>query len=209
MTDPVFTEKVLVIRRQLFDDLGSFQGIHTDPEHYLPHFLDHENNFFLERSLAESDPSHKQIIPYALFHHRGRFLHYVRGKAGGEKRLTAKGSLGIGGHINTEDYAEAHLGRETYLNGVDREVKEEIRFRGEVRQRVVALLNDDSNPVGQVHLGVVHLFDLLADRPEVEPNEASIANPEFLTLEELQNRREQLESWSAYCVDALPGFLGT
>ncbi|MEM6909974.1 MAG: hypothetical protein AAF555_00180 [Verrucomicrobiota bacterium] len=207
MTDAPSQEKVLVVPRSLFEALGSFQGIHTDPEKYLPSFLDPKNNFFLERAAAEEDPNYKQIIPYALFHHRGRFLHYVRGQAGGEKRLAAKGSLGIGGHINTDDYQEEHLGPATYLHGVAREVKEEIRFQGEIQQRVVALLNDDSNSVGQVHLGVVHLFDLLADSPQVEPNEAPITDLEFLSLSELEGRSERLESWSAFCVPALPSFM--
>ena len=86
-------EKVLVIRRQLFDDLGSFNGFKPEVESYLPAMLSPENNFFLERDLAEEDPGYKQIIPYAIFHHDGRFLHYVRGKKSGEQRLAAKGSI--------------------------------------------------------------------------------------------------------------------
>ena len=30
-------------------------------------------------------------------------LHYVRGKKAGEQRLVAKGSIGIGGHMNGRD----------------------------------------------------------------------------------------------------------
>jgi predicted NUDIX family phosphoesterase len=192
-------ERVLVVPRGLFDELGAFQGLSTAVERYLPTFLKPENNFFLLRDDAEKDPSHKQIIPYAVFHHEGRLLHYVRGKKSGEQRLASKGSLGIGGHINSEDAGAEHLGRATYETGVDREVNEELKLGGSYTQRIVALLNDDSNEVGQVHLGVVHVFDL--DSADVAPNEAPITNLEFLTREELAARRDLLESWSQIIFD--------
>jgi len=96
-------EQVLVVRRQLLDDLGSFQGLSAEVDRYLPEFLKRENNFFVARSAAEDDPSLKQIIPYAVFCHGDRILHYTRGSKSGEKRLVAKESIGIGGHINDSD----------------------------------------------------------------------------------------------------------
>ena len=67
-------------------------------------------------------------------------------------------------------------------------------------QRVVGLINDDSNEVGQVHLGVVHLFELESD--DVVSNEEAIQDIQFLTLPEL-NRQDGLETWSRICVDYL------
>ena len=198
-------ERVLVIPRPLFDALGAFQGLTTDVDRYLPAFLDPANNHFLARDDAEEDPSHKQIIPYALFHHQGRLLHYVRGGKTGEKRLAAKGSLGIGGHINSDDAAQSSIERSTYLTGVEREMNEELVLRSAYRQRIVALINDDSNEVGQVHIGVVHLFDL--DSPDVEANEAPITQLEFLSRDELAARRELLETWSQICFDHLDRIL--
>ena len=192
-------EQVLVVKRELFDSLGSFQGLSPETDRYLPQFLSEENNFFMLRDLAEDDPSHKQIIPYAIFHHDGKFLHYVRGKKSGEQRLAAKGSIGIGGHINTEDAEASSLERDTYMTGVDREMNEELVIGAPYQQRIVALLNDDSNEVGQVHLGVVHLFELQS--PEVSANEAAISELEFLSHDELRARRDQLETWSQICVD--------
>lgn len=192
-------EHVLVVRRELFDSIGSFQGLSPAVASYLPQFLSERNNFFMLRDLAEDDPTHKQIIPYAIFHHGGKFLHYVRGKKSGEQRLAAKGSIGIGGHINTEDAEAASLQRDTYMTGVDREMNEELVIGSDYQQRIVALLNDDSNEVGQVHLGVVHLFEL--ESPEVAPNEAAITDLEFLSHAELKARRDQLETWSQICVD--------
>ncbi|MEZ5325328.1 MAG: hypothetical protein R3F19_09710 [Verrucomicrobiales bacterium] len=194
-------ERVLVVPRPLFDELGSFQGFSADVERYLPSFLNPENNSFLLRDHAEDDPGHKQIIPYAIFHHNGRILHYVRGSKSGEQRLAAKGSVGIGGHINSEDAEQASIEKDTYLTGVEREINEELILDGNYRQRLVGLINDDSNEVGKVHLGVVHVFDLESDH--VLPNENPITELEFFDREQLAARREHLETWSQICFDHL------
>lgn len=194
-------ENVLVISRELFDRLGAFEGINFETDRYLYHLLNPANNYFLRRDLAEDDPSHKQIIPYAIFQHGDRYLHYVRGGKGGEKRLLAKGSIGIGGHINDHDQAAASLDKDTYTVGVEREIEEELHLTGGHSQQILALINDDSNEVGRVHLGIVHLFTLESD--QVHAAEASIENLSFLTLAELTARRDQLETWSRICLDGL------
>jgi predicted NUDIX family phosphoesterase len=90
-------ENVLVVRRSLFDELGSFHGLSFEPEKYLSALLSRGNNFFLPRAQAENDPTHKQIIPYALIVHGETILHYVRGKKAGEQRLVSKGSIASAG----------------------------------------------------------------------------------------------------------------
>ena len=195
-------EQILVVKRELFDTLGAFQGINTAVQKYYNALLDPSNNFFIDRAAAEDDPSHKQLIPYALFHHQGKFLNYQRGKSGGEARLHAKRSLGIGGHINPVDTRDDHLGLETYMAGVEREIEEELNINGSHTQKIVAVLNDDSNDVGKVHLGVVHLFELESD--DITSNEDSIADLKFSTIAELQGEmRDSLESWSQFCADIL------
>lgn len=195
-------EEILVIPREVFDSLGAFQGIETDALRYLEAILDPANNFFMDRGEAETDPSFKQIIPYALFHHNGRYLHYTRGKSGGESRLHAQGSVGIGGHINPVDERADPLGRETYLAGVEREIDEELNIGGGHKNRIVALLNDDSNDVGKVHLGVVHIFDL--DSDDVTSAEDSLANLSFQPSEKLKGELyPTLETWSQFCIDQL------
>jgi len=68
-------ENILVIKRSLFDQLGAFQGLCFESEKYLKAILARGNNFFLPRSQAERDPTHKQIIPYALIAHGDKVLH--------------------------------------------------------------------------------------------------------------------------------------
>ncbi len=199
-------EQILVVTRELFNNLGDFQGINTDMDRYLPSLLHPENNFFMDRGAAEDDPSHKQLIPYCIFRHKSeqgdRYLHYTRGKAGGESRLHAQVSIGVGGHINPVDQREDHLGEKTYIAGVEREIDEELNIAAGHTNRIVALLNDDSNEVGKVHLGVVHMIDLETD--EVRANEDAIANLAFCTLDELRGPLyDRLETWTRFCVDAI------
>ena len=194
-------ESVLVIKRELFDEIGTFQGISTEIDKYLSAFLNPINNFFIHRELAEDDPTHKQIIPYAIFKHGDKFLKYLRGKKSGEQRLASKSSIGIGGHINQDDFNSSSLEKDTYLTGIEREINEELIINCDYNNLPIALINDDSNDVGQVHLGVVHLFDLESD--QVEAGEANIENLEFLSIDDLLREKDNLESWSQICVDHL------
>ena len=201
-------ENVLVVRRKLFDELGNFHGLNFEPAKYLPALLSRGNNFFLRRNQAENDPTHKQIIPYAIIAHGDTVLHYVRGKKAGEQRLVAKGSIGIGGHMNEEkdellwNFA---LDEAAYRTGVEREVNEEIKIETAFEDRIVALLNDDTTEVGRVHLGIVHVFRLA--EPKVTKREAMITNVAFLTKDELLARRDSLETWSQLCVDSFDRLL--
>ena len=192
---------VLVVRRALLEKFGIFHGLNFDVEKYLPALLSRENNFFMERSLAELDPDFKQIIPYVLLVHEGRVLHYVRGKKAGEQRLVSKGSIGIGGHMNDGDEGLFALDNAAYLEGVRREVCEELNVQTPFENRIVALLNDDTTEVGRVHLGVVHVFTL--ETPDVQKREAMITNLSFLNRNELLAQRAGMETWSQICVDSL------
>ena len=181
-------ENVLVVRRSLFDELGSFHGLNFEPQPYLDAMLARGNNYFLARAAAENDPTHKQIIPYALLACGDRVLHYVRGKKAGEQRLVAKGSIGIGGHMNDEDESLFAWDEQAYRAGVEREVNEEVVIETTFEDRIVALLNDDTTEVGRVHLGVVHVFRLA--EPKVQKREAMITNLAFLTKAEFGATRK-------------------
>ncbi len=194
-------EHVLVITRQLLDQLGSFQGFQPEVDRYLHAMLAPGANFFMERPAAELDPSHKQLIPYSIFHHNGRYLCYTRGGKSGEKRLVAKSSVGIGGHINPVDQSHDGLGESMYYNSIEREITEELVIGGTHTQEVIGLINDDSTEVGSVHLGVVHRFELSSD--DVKSNEDAIQDLRFHTLQELIDSRDQLETWSQIIVDHL------
>lgn len=193
-------EQVLVVPREAFETVGAFNGVRLNPQDYLNAFLKPGVAHFMDRELAEQSPQFKQIIAYAIFCHGGRVLAYSRTAKGNETRLHDKWSLGIGGHINPIDGLADNLN--TYLAGVEREIREEITFSGAAQQQLYAVINDDTNEVGSVHLGIVHRFDL--DSEEVSANEKALANLGFRDLEELAGPLyDKLETWSAICVDAL------
>jgi predicted NUDIX family phosphoesterase len=199
------SENVLVIRRELFDQLGSFQGLNFEPRKYVEAILSRGNNSFLPRYEAETNPAYKQIIPYALMAFENKLAYYVRGKKAGERRLVAKGSIGIGGHMNETDESLFAMDERAYRAGVEREVNEELKIDTPFEDRIVALLNDDTTEVGQVHLGIVHVFKLA--QPKLQKREAMITGLTFLAKDELGERRETMETWSQICLDSIERLL--
>jgi len=198
----VDVEQVLVVPTSLFHQLGHFQGFSTDTEHYLQELLSPEHTSYRPRPEMEEDPSFKQLIPYVIFQYRDaegqiHLFQYTRGKGQGEKRLHQKRSIGIGGHISSEDAAEVNA----YDEGMRRELAEEVIIDTEYTERCVGLINDDETPVGTVHLGVVHVFDVT--QPNVAPHEDEIADAGFRPLSELLNEIEQFETWSQISLQAL------
>lgn len=183
------------------------QGVAPGGGPWLPILLDPANTRFILRAEAESDPAWKQIIPYVILRcgsgANTAVFCYQRGAGGGEARLRALGSIGLGGHINPADEGLfSAAGREAYAAAVQRELEEEVELGAAVRRRrVCGVLNDDSTPVGQVHVGVVHLWDLAA--PAVRPRERQIAAAGFRPLAELRRAGgEGLETWSQLCLAA-------
>jgi len=116
-------------------------------------------------------------------------------------------SIGIGGHVNPADdmplYSHNDRGgmENTYHEAGKREVAEEVATDAGHTNHIVALLNDDSTEVGQVHLGIVHYWELSA--PNVTRREQMITQLAFLSPSELQQRRDELETWSQLCLDNL------
>lgn len=197
-TTPV--EHVLVVPTLLFHEIGVFQGFHSDTGRYLETLLDPMHTLYLARPDAEEDPSYKQLIPYCLFRHGDSIFHYTRGTKQGEARLHAKKSVGVGGHISTLDRDSQ---QETYLAGMERELDEEVSIETGYREQLIGLLNDDSNDVGKVHLGVVHVFDL--DQPQVLPREESMIDAGFAPLSQLVEEIDSFETWSQICLKFLAG----
>jgi len=196
-------EQVLVIKREVLDKFGTFHGLMFDVQRYLKEIFAPGVCSFIPRPLAEKDPSFKQLIPYVIMGCGGKYLTYVRGKRAGETRLVSKRSMGIGGHINPIDAMSMFNASfyDTYLDAVVREIAEEVNVNTVYTNKIVALLNDDTNEVGKVHLGVVHFWKLEA--PKVERKEQMITQLEFMSAEELNKIKDTMETWSALCLDGI------
>lgn len=195
-------EQVLVVERGVVEEVGMFHGLAFDVDRYLDKIFVPGVPRFMPRSAMETDPSFKQLIPYVIMSCDGKYLNYVRGKRAGETRLVDKRSIGIGGHINpVDDMPLFGDPRETYLAAVDREVNEEVAIEAGHTEKIVALLNDDSNDVGRVHLGVVHHWKLDSDK--VSKIEQMITQMTFMTPAELEDAKDSLETWSQLCLPLL------
>jgi predicted NUDIX family phosphoesterase len=138
------------------------------------------------RSEAEQDPSWKQIIPYLLLRDRGRIFLMRRTTAGADARLHERWSIGVGGHLGPED--------DSIEAGLRREFREELVADWVPEVRLLGLLNDDSTPVGQVHLGVV--FEAGAAGRAVAIRETDKLSGAFVPPDEVRRGYQHLETWS-------------
>jgi predicted NUDIX family phosphoesterase len=205
--ETVAAEKVLVVPTALFRQLGYFQGFSADVSRYLPRLLEGQDVEDLPRGQMEEDPSYKQLIPYVLFRWtdddgRVQLFQYQRGGGMGERRLHAKRSVGVGGHISSLDAAAGHMDH-VYREGMQRELAEEVAIDTPYLETIAGLINDDETPVGKVHLGVVHLCDV--ERPAVAPREEDILDAGFRPVADILPRLDEFESWSQIAVQALFG----
>jgi len=180
-----------------------------------------ENGKFKEREGPEGierKPEWQQVIFYGVIRKGSQFFVYQRGRAGSgykEKRLQAKLSIGIGGHIEPFD--------NTLMHSLYREVDEETVFlscgqkiekielnngRGVVNIEILGLLKDDSDEVGTVHLGLVCQIDILNPGIEVRIRETGEnIRGRIMDLQECQDWAAQegmvFENWTKIVMDYL------
>lgn len=209
-TPTAVEEHVLVVPTPELHAIGHFQGFSPEVERYLKPLLNSDGLSYRPRGAMEEDPTFKQLIPYVLLRHTDAdgavsVFCYQRGQNGGEARLRAKRSVGVGGHISTLDASHENAAADEglYRRGLERELAEEIAIDTPFKESMVGLINDDETPVGKVHLGVVHLFDV--EQPSVAPREDDLADARFMPIDEILADLDGYESWSQIAVRALFG----
>jgi predicted NUDIX family phosphoesterase len=192
------TERVLVLPRDQVPGGCDFHGIRPVDESALETLRTAvaSHGRYLDRSIAEDDPDHKQLIPYVVVRDGDRVFLMERTDAGGDRRLHGKASIGVGGHLNPVDEGEDAL-----MAGLRREWSEELEADWTPAFRLVGLLNDDSNPVGAVHLGVV--FAVEADGRPVEVRERAKLSGTFVAADAVSAAWERLETWSQLVAGAI------
>jgi len=191
-------EQVLVLPRDRVPGGCDFTGIRAADEAALE-VLRHavrESGRYLPRPSAEVDPDYKQLIPYVVVRKEPRLFLMERSSGGGDARLHGKASIGVGGHLNPVDRGEDPL-----MGGLQREWSEELIAEFEPDFRLVGFLNDDTNPVGAVHLGVV--FTVEADGHAVAVREHEKLTGRFATPDEILAAWDRLETWSQLTLAAL------
>jgi predicted NUDIX family phosphoesterase len=138
----------------------------------------------------------------------GHVFTYARGRSGGEARLHSLRSVGVGGHV--EPGAGPRVPMVAYVESLARELAEEVRLPGGGAIPVpppAALLDDESTPVGRVHLGVLHVARLAV--PDLEAAEDDLADPRFADLAGLAADPAGYEEWSRLALPVLAGLART
>lgn len=191
---PERDELVLGLPRAAVPGTLHRRGVRSVPfEPYLEAVTRHGE--FRPRSDVEDDPSFKQVIPYLCLRDGALVYLMRRTRAGGDPRLHDRWSIGVGGHVNPGDDGP--------LGGLLREWREEIDADFVPRFEAVGLLNDDDDPVGAVHLGLVFSAD--AGGRRVGIRETDKLSGRFATLDEVGQVADRLETWSRLLYDFLRG----
>jgi predicted NUDIX family phosphoesterase len=187
-------ESVLVLPRSLAVAGSGWHGVVSDGVlELLERVVRHGR--FVPRPDAEEDPALKQVIPYLVLRDGERTFLMRRTRAGGDARLHDRFSIGIGGHLNPGD-VDVH-------GGLLREWREELVADFVPEFRPIGLLNDDTNEVGRVHLGVVFVADA-AGRP-VRVRETEKLSGSFASGAEIRAVEDRLETWSRLVFEHLEG----
>ncbi|MCG7338484.1 NUDIX domain-containing protein [Staphylococcus sp. ACRSN] len=153
------------------------------------------------RGDMEEDPTYKQLISYCILENEhDEILVYERLSGGGEARLHGQSSIGVGGHMN--DVKGADSINEVLRVNAQRELEEEVGLSSQKSQNLayIGFINDDTNEVGKVHMGVV--FKINVSSKDVEAKETDTLRIKWVDQAKIDNY-DDFETWSALILQAL------
>lgn len=182
-------ENILVVPTSKLFFEGSWQGLKSVDELNLDsymHIIQTECDF-LPRPEMEENLNYKQIIPYLIFKNEDKYFLMQRASGASESRLRSKFSLGIGGHIRQEDM------QGSIFDWARREFCEEVNYDGNLEVQMLGILNDDSNEVGKVHVGLVML--LIGDSDKITVS-SELKSGELLSVAQCLEFEDSMENWS-------------
>jgi len=191
----IHDEQILVVPRKKLFDKQYWQGLNTNTMDELLQIIQ-ENKEFHPRSKMETDPTYKQIIPYLVFTHNKKLFLMQRKASASEQRLKNKYSLGIGGHMRERDL---HNGTSVF-SWAQREFHEEVSYNGSLTLQPLGMLNDDSDAVGNVHMGLVLLLTGDTDKIAIK---SELKQGTLVEYDTCRAQYDTLENWSKLVFDAL------
>jgi predicted NUDIX family phosphoesterase len=188
-------EYVLVVKREyLFGSQQAWHGLrYENIDDYLQIIDQHKE--FHPRSIMESDAAYKQIIPYLVFTHDHNYFLMKRKADASETRLRNKLTLGIGGHIRQEDMQGGSI-----IDWAMREFHEEVEYVDNLKTHFIGIINDDTNDVGKVHIGLAVL--MVGDSPDIRIK-SELQSGELVMYDDCLALQEDMETWSQFVVDYL------
>ncbi|OFU77843.1 DNA mismatch repair protein MutT [Staphylococcus sp. HMSC10B09] len=193
-----FDEQIIVVSREiLFDnEKNAFNGFLSKNDVQGEEIFNTFKNYEVKRrGDMEEDPSYKQLISYCLLENENdEILVYQRLSGGGEERLHGQSSVGVGGHMN--NVVDADSINEVLRVNAQRELNEEVGLSEDRSQNMeyIGFINDDTNAVGKVHIGVV--FKIKVKSSDVEVRETDTLKINWVSQDEI-NDLNHFESWSA------------
>lgn len=183
----------------------------------------HRLSRFVDRDTAERTPAWKQWIPYCFLRCQGQgeagvfCVRRTRGQS--EARLHGLWSIGLGGHIEpVDDHQPALAGwpaearaEAFFAAALHRELTEELSIQQglAIEPRLLGLLNDDATQVGEVHAGLVYVWDVPLPLPAAqravgvgEIGKMAGGFTSLVEFDELWHNPQQFESWSRFLLDS-------
>ena len=191
------SEKVLIIQNTMLRSYIQNKArclIRERKEEIFNNIL--KNQMFMSRDDAEYNFDHKQVIPYVVIRHGENYLLLQRLNKQREKRLHNKFSLGIGGHVNPD--APIH-GDNIIINGLYKELNEEVSVGEPSGLEFVGIINDESNSVSRVHLGLLYVISVPSSEYRVLETEKMTA--QWVSRDDLTEYYSELETWSQIVYD--------
>ena len=159
-----------------------------------------QHGLFRKRSELEIDPSFKQLISYAMISNKDSFYLFKRKSGQKEKRLHNKLHLGAGGHMNPGNSKERN---EKYLiNELKRELFEEVELLNACSiedLEFIGFINDDSIPVGRVHIGL--LYNIRVSNKNIVVREMDKMTGDWVEKNDLVNYYDEMETWTKIAID--------
>ncbi|MEY8594437.1 NUDIX domain-containing protein [Staphylococcus hominis] len=193
-----FDEQIIVVSRELLfnNEKNAFNGFLSKNDGQVEEIFNTFKNYEVKRrGDMEEDPSYKQLISYCLLENENdEILVYQRLSGGGEERLHGQSSVGVGGHMNNVVGADSI--NEVLRVNAQRELNEEVGLSEDRSQNIeyIGFINDDTNAVGKVHIGVV--FKIKVKSSDVEVRETDTLKINWVSQDEI-NDLNHFESWSA------------
>ncbi|MCD8914921.1 NUDIX domain-containing protein [Staphylococcus simulans] len=199
-----FDEKIIVVPRDIVynHEKNAFNGFLPQNDPTGEAIFETLDKYEVKRrGDMEEDPAYKQLISYCLLENeKGETLVYERLSGGGEDRLHGQSSIGVGGHMN--DVMDAQTINEVLRVNAQRELEEEVGLSTSKTQNMeyIGFINDDTNEVGEVHLGIV--FKIRVDSENVEAKETDTLKIKWVNQGRIEDY-DDFETWSALILKAL------
>jgi len=189
-------EDVLIIKNDLLPHIKTRECCLITENKYRIFDTILKNQSFMLRDKAEYNFEHKQVIPYVTVRHNNDYLLLQRTAQQAEKRLHNKYSLGIGGHINPVDDMEKE---NIIITSLYRELNEEVLVNDHGGLSFIGIINDESNSVSRVHLGLLYVLE--TSTTEFKVLETDKMTAQWVPGKELKKYYDGLETWSQVVYD--------